>query len=457
MEEKELFQDYELKSWELSPRIYKVLGMAVALHLFGFIVFSQVNLLGTKACDSPYVGKVCQVLDAAYISSILLGTETEFSSRDYDKTEIDEADVTWVDVSEQFTYPAGYFSQSNPAPAFDPTMMPVDPMSGFPSSSMNIPGISSSPMTLDPNQPAILPTPNPNAVQNTIPDSPFTIGGNNPTVNQKFPRPTRTQKFPRTRMPRNDSPSKLPNPDGVNQNQTADKDKTPNANTTASKENKTPTETPGGEESKLFNRKPLEDFGKKYGDQILKNEVDINAPFEITVEAKLDENGKLFESDKKGKRLPLVVKIKEGSDPKMAEVAKEAISAFSDSQLLRPLYDAGVRGVTITFSQNQSNLMAIIQSDAGTPSKAGTIQSLVNLAKKGALMTMKPESDELKLISKAETATQGKVFILNFLIPNEEKAPMIKKNLEKLQEKLKNQKPNSGVAETVNKDVNSAK
>jgi hypothetical protein len=46
---------------------------------------------------------------------------------------------------------------------------------------------------------------------------------------------------------------------------------------------------------------------------------------------------------------------------------------------------------------------------------------------------------------------------LNFLIPNEEKSAMIKKNLEKLQEKLKNQKPNSGVAETVNKDVNSAK
>ncbi|HEX8370954.1 MAG TPA: hypothetical protein VF604_20580 [Pyrinomonadaceae bacterium] len=460
MEEKELFQDYELKSWELSPRIYKILGIAAALHLFGFIVIGQVDLLGTKACDSPYVGKVCQVLDAAYVSSVLLGTETEFSSRDYNKTEIEEADVTWVDVSEQFTYPAGYFSQSNPAPEFDPSLMGIDPMTGMTSS--NIPGIPgglmTSPSTLDPNQPAILPTPNPNAVQGPLPDSPFSTGSNPTISSPKFPRPTRTQKFPSMRPPKQKSPTTLPNIDGLNANQqTANKDKNPNANTTANKENKAKTETPNGEESKLFNKKPLEDFGAKYGEAILKNEVDINAPFEITVEGKLDENGKLFKLDRNGKQLPLEVKVKEGSDPKMAEVAREAISAFSDSQLLRPLYEGGVRAITITFSQNENNLMAIIQSDAGTASKAGSIQSFVNLAKRGALLTMKADSDEAKLISKAETATQGKVFILNFLIPNEEKAPMIKKNLEKVQEKLKNQKPNSGVAETANKDVSSAK
>ena len=198
MEEKELFQDYELTSWELSPRIYKILGIAAAVHLFGFIVLGQFDLLGTKACDSPYVGKVCQVLDAAYVGSVLLGTETEFSSRDYDKTEINEADVTWVDVGNQFNYPSGYFSISNPAPEMiDPTMMPTDPTTGMPMTNMpEIPGITTSPSTLDPNQPAVLPTPNPNAVQNGFPSSPFNFGGgNNPTVNPKFPRP-RTPKFP---------------------------------------------------------------------------------------------------------------------------------------------------------------------------------------------------------------------------------------------------------------------
>lgn len=457
MEEKELFQDYELRSWELSPRIYKILGMAAALHLFGLIVFSQVDLLGTKACDSPYVGKVCQVLDAAYLSSVLLGTDMEFSSRDYDKTEIDEADVTWVNVSEQFNYPPGYFAVSNPQPAFDPTLMQTDPVTGMPLSSPmanDFPGFNTSPQTLDPNQPQVLPTPNPNPIQGDIPG----ITGNIPTT----PRPNRTQKFPTYKpykAPRNNSPSKLPKLNNEpNPNQTADKNKNSNSNTNTNQpEDKTKTEPPKKEEEKLFNKKPLEDFGAKYGKEILDNQVDINAPFEITVEAKLDEFGKLFKLDKNGKRIPLDMKVKEGSDPKMVEVAKEAISAFSDSQLLRPLYNGGVRSVTVTFSQNQDNLMAIIQSDAGTPGKAGTIQSFVNLAKKGALLSMKADSDEAKLISKAETATQGKVFILNFLIPNEEKEPMIRKNLEKLREKLKNEKPNGGVAETANKDVNLSK
>ena len=448
MEEKELFQDYELKSWELSPRIYKILGIAAAFHLFGLIVFSQVDLLGTKACDSPYVGKVCQVLDAAYVSSVLLGTETEFSSRDYDKTEIDEADVTWVNVGEQFTYPAGYFSQANPAPEFDLTTMGFDQNSGMTSS--NIPGIpngfNTSPSTLDPNQPAILPTPNPNAVQGTTPDSPFTFGGSNPTVNPKTPRP-RTQKYPTgIRPPRNNSPNKLPNLDGVNPNQTADANKNPNSNTTANKEPK-PTPNPNSEESKLFNKKPLEDFGAKYGEAILKNEVDINAPFTIEVIARLDENGKLVK--------PRMLSTAD-SDQKMTLVAKEAILAFGDSQLLRTLYDVGARNVRIVFSQNQESLQAIIKAETKSENEAKTLQSGLNFALKN-LYKPAEGSNEKILLDKAQLGVEGKSFVINFLITNEEKAPMIKKELEKLQEKLKNQKPSSGVAETVNKDINSVK
>ncbi|HYP50729.1 MAG TPA: hypothetical protein VEQ34_07295, partial [Pyrinomonadaceae bacterium] len=339
MEEKELFQDYELKSWELSPRIYKILGIAAALHLFGLIIFSQVDLLGTKACDSPYVGKVCQVLDAAYVSSILLGTETEFSSRDYDKTEIDEADVTWVDVGSQFNYPPGYFSLSNPAPAFDPMI----PGNGMPTDmgSFNMPGFPNnmtSPSTLDPTAPVIIPTPNPNPIQGDIPG--ITTGSN--------PRPGKTQRIPGYRPPRNNPPMRLPKLNNdTNTNQTANKDKEPNSNTTANKEPKEKTEPPKPEDAKLFNKKPLEDFGAKYGEAILKNEVDINASFKIEVIARLDENGKLVK--------PRMISTAE-SDPKMTLVAKEAILAFGDSQLLRTLYDVGARNVRIVFSQNEDNL-----------------------------------------------------------------------------------------------------
>jgi hypothetical protein len=302
-------------------------------------------------------------------------------------------------------------------------------------------------MTLDPNKPAILPTPNPNSVQNNIPDSPFSIGSN-PTINSKRSRPPRTQRIPGIRVPKNNSPNTLPNLDGVNNpNKTADKDKTPSSNTTADKDKTKPAETPGEDESKLFNKKPLEDFGAKYGEAILKNEVDINAPFTIEVIAKLDENGKLVK--------PRMISTAD-SDPKMTLLAKEAILAFGDSQLLRTLYDVGARNVRIVFAQNQDNLQAIIKAETRSENEAKTLQSGLNFALKN-LYKPKEGSDEQILLDKAQLGVDGKNFVINFLIPNEEKAPMIKKNLERLQEKLKNQKPNSGVAETVTKDVKSVK
>jgi hypothetical protein len=453
MEEKELFQDYELRSWELSPRIYKILGMAAALHLFGLIVFSQVDLLGTKACDSPYVGKVCQVLDAAYISSVLLGTETEFSNRDYDKTEIDEADVTWVDVSEQFTYPAGYFAQSNPEPMYDPTLMGGDPTGTMPTSIPGFPGFTpSSPSMLDPNAPVILPTPNPNPVQGELPD--FTIKSGNPTtVNPtRIPRP-RTQRFPIPRTPKNNtSPNSLPKLDGTNE--TASKDKNSNSNTNANKDPKANSETPKKDEQKMFNQKPLRDFGEKYGTKILKNEVNLNAPFSIEVIAKLDENGKLIN--------PKMASTAD-SDPKMTEIAKEAILAFGDSQLLLTLYDAvtqnepGQPTIRIKFVQDADNLQANIQVEAKSENKAKQIQSGLSF-----LLTLKKPkegTDERNLLDKAVLGTNGKNFVISFLIANEEKTALIRKHLEKQQQENQNlSKPSSGGgAETADKDIKSAK
>lgn len=448
MEEKELFQDYELKSWELSPRIYKILGIAAALHLFGLIVFSQVDLLGTKACDSPYVGKVCQVLDAAYVSSILLGTDMEFSSRDYDKTEIDEADVTWVDVGSQFTYPPGYFELSNPAPAYDPTMVMTDPNGmQFPSTTNGFPGFNSSPSTLDPNGAQVLPTPNPNPIQGDIPG----ITTNIPTT----PRPSRTTKFP-TYRPKNNSPSRLPKLNEPNSNQTANKDKNSNSNTNANQEDKTKPETPKKDDEKLFNKKPLEDFAAKHGKAILENEVDINAPFTIEVIAKLSENGKLVN--------PKMVSTAD-SDPKMTELAKEAIGAFGDSQLLLTLYKAVTQNdpkpvpptLQIKFQQTADNLQAIIQVETKSENRAKQIQSGLKLLLQ--LANLKEGSPEELLLKKAELATNGKIFVINFLIPNDEKTALIRKELEKEKEKEKVQqnKPNGGVAETANKDINSAK
>lgn len=437
-------QNYEIKGWALSDKLYKAIIASVIIHSLALITVSQIDLFGTKACDSPYINKVCQVLETVYTASSLLGTDTEFSSRDYEKTEIPEEpqEVTFVDVSDQFNYPPGYFDLVR---QYDPNYSLNLSSSEFSSDSdtNNLPTFNDPSSQLDLLKPQTLPTPNPNPVIGNLP-APYNV--DKPKTDPKFPK---WRRFPNRMLSSNDSiadkniNANVPIANlSTNQNPIANSNQNNNqpinTNPIANNSN-TSAQT---EQQKLFNKKPLEDFGIKYGQAILNKEIDLNAPFEIEIKATLNEFGKFAKSS---------MVVKPGSDPKMVEVAKEAISAFSDSQLLLTLYNAGVRNVTIKFSQDKDNLQAIIISEAETPNKASAIQSSVNFAIKGALLNMNPESDEAKLINKAELSTQGKLFIVNFLLPNNEKVELIEKNLRSLQEKLK--KSNSEIPETLGKEI----
>lgn len=415
----ELFRDYEIKGWDFSDRLYKVFIVSLIIHALFFSALSQVDLFDTKACDSPYINEICQVLETAYVAgSVIFGTDTEFSSREYAKTEIPEDyEVTFVDVTDQFTYPPGYFETIR---AYDP-----EASQSFSENSSS----SSNNLSLDINKPQTLPTPNPNPVVGGLPEPPkITKESANPFRKRAPNRPFRD----------------LISGNSENSNGNVGPASTGNQNSNIAENNKNVDQnaiTPVVEPQKLFNKKPLEDFGLKYGRAILNKELDLNAPFEIEVKAGLDEYGKLTKPS---------MTVKQGSDPKIVELAKEAISAISDSQLLLALYNAGVKSVTIKFAQDKDHLQAIITSDAGTPNRASAIQSSVNMAIRAALSGMNPESDEAKLISKAEIVTQGNLFIVNFLIPHSEKIEMIEKNVRSLQEKLK--KTSVEIPETFGKE-----
>lgn len=438
MENRELFEGYEITGWQLSPKVYKYIAAAAGLHLFAFAVLSQFNLVQTKACDSPYIGKMCEILDVASLGSSLLGTNTEFADKDYDKTEIKEGDVTYIDVSGQeppFTYPEGYFAAANPEQA---QLQATNQMQNSGNFSMS----NNPPASLDMNTPQVLPTPNERVANQKLPDSPFDFGDSpfmkTPPVKNRVPNyPPRTAKRPPVK---NDSPSKLPEIKGdetASTNANSNSNNQSNANTTAKTENANKAansnQTVTADEDKnKFNSKPLKDFGEKYGTMILKKDVNINAPFTIVVIGKLDENGKITNPQ---------MQAAPGSDPKMTEVAKEAIAAFSDTNLLKPLYDVGLRDIKITFSQDKDNLQAIIQTAAKSESNAKSIQSLLNLFIKNSSVFMRKDSDEAKLLSRAELNTQGNIFIINFLISNDEKNQLIEKSLKNLQEKKS--QPNS--------------
>ncbi|MFN2500972.1 MAG: hypothetical protein ABR530_03050, partial [Pyrinomonadaceae bacterium] len=136
----DLFHNYEIRSWELSPRLYKILGMSALANVFALLVFAQTSLLTMKGCDSPLVGRVCQVLDTVYVGSQMFGTDREYVDAVYDKTELGDADITFVDVTgltPPLSYPEGYFQIANPIEyqaALDAmNNPPVTDFSGFPS------------------------------------------------------------------------------------------------------------------------------------------------------------------------------------------------------------------------------------------------------------------------------------------------------------------------------------
>src|SRR5688572_18787474 len=117
LQEGDLFYDYEIKNWELTPRIYRILGIAAGVNLLAILIIGQTSLLTMKGCDSPLVGGVCSVLDTIYVGSKLFSSEREYVDAVYEKTELGDSEITFVDVSGEtppLSYPEGYFQIANP-------------------------------------------------------------------------------------------------------------------------------------------------------------------------------------------------------------------------------------------------------------------------------------------------------------------------------------------------------
>ncbi|MBK8303578.1 MAG: hypothetical protein IPK98_09350 [Chloracidobacterium sp.] len=97
--EGDLFHTYEIKTWEFGPRIYKILAIAAVGNLFALLVFGQTSLLTMKGCDSPLVGRVCEALDVVYVGAMMFGTDRDYVDQVYEKTDLGDAEITFVDVS----------------------------------------------------------------------------------------------------------------------------------------------------------------------------------------------------------------------------------------------------------------------------------------------------------------------------------------------------------------------
>jgi len=450
---KELFQNYEIKNWNYSPRLYKILGGAAAFNLLALLVMGQADVFTTRGCDSPMVSRVCQVIDTLYVGSTLLGADGEFVSKDYEKNELEDADITYIDVSGQtppLNYPAGYFAIANPNDEF----AAMQNFNNDFSTTNPIPGIPGFPMDpITPNstdllaQPQVTPTPNNKAITGIVPDKPFSMDDNPiattppPIRNRKYPR-VFTPKTPRMPKIKNSSPDKLPTLDG---DLTAEnKGKKDKKNENSADKNKTPIESDAVKEIEI-NKKPFEELGDNLNVKLAKKEVDLSKPFTVVLDGTIADDGKL--DSKKSKF------VKFEGDEQMVNVAKEAIEAVGNSGFLGYLKNIGVDKVKFTLVQDDKqihvNIVSSQKDDNQAKSRASTFNALLSgliFADENGLKKL--DENSKTLVTNSKVTSEGKNFVFNFVLLKPAAQDLINRTLKERAEKKANQ-PNSSA------DINS--
>jgi hypothetical protein len=417
MQEQELFNNYEIKTWEFNPRIYKILAGSVAFNILALAIVAQSNLLTTKGCDSPLVGKVCSVIDTVVFGGTILATDAGYVDDPYTKTELTENDeVTWVNVADKLKYPEGYFALANPELAAQQQLAEGGFPTDIPGIPNPIPSTGGGSLLETPQQ---LPPATNDVLDGNLPSSPLS---SNPSPAKPYrPKPMRTPKIPK------ESPSTLPklNPDPttqaeVNPDNPTVKEQTPLVSDPA----KGPT----------INKKPLKDFAANVKTKYRKKEIDLTQNFTVVADGILTKEGKLDVSVDKRTRKPKTQITKAEGDERMIELAKEAMAALGDSGWLLYLSQEGVEKVNFSITQDNENLIVRVVSDQPSKERAATVSSKLNGIIQAALIAdknglVKLGEDEKVLLSSARVASEEKLFVLNLVLPKPVAQEMITRKL----------------------------
>jgi hypothetical protein len=418
----DLFHNYEIKNWNFTPRLYKILAGSAIFNIIALITIASSGVLTTRGCDSPFVGRVCQVLDTVYLGSVLFGTESEYADVDYTKTELEDADVTFVDVTgvtPPLTYPEGYFQLANPEQQFANM---TDPMLG---NGFVAPGIPYSNPTIGGqgliNTPAIRPKANPNAIEGELPtDGPLGTSTENPTIpgNRKGRRGGKV----------------------TDSNTVADA----NTNTNTANTNTANPTDPNAEEVKedqwgvFITKRPMKDKAPDSLEKIKSEAIKIDTPFKVTISATLgpgkDPRTVVLKNPK-----PIPAETST-NNPEMVKFVQEWILAVGDAGWFGYLtrIDPKPKNVVISVEQNDTEFIATVKADQPNEEKAKAQASSLNLLLQGAVLVAK--GDEQAFLQKASVVPDGKFFVLKFNIPKSEVNGLIMRKL--MESKEKEAKPN---------------
>jgi len=431
-QESSLFKDYEVKGWLSSSGLFKVVGLSAVANIVALVVFAQTSLLTMKGCDSPLVGSVCQVLDTVYVGALLFGTDREYVDAEYDKIDLGDSEITFIDVSKEtppLTYPAGYFQLANPE-----EMAMVDDLE-FGTNSLfnggisggipdNIPGITA-PSYGDSliDTPQNLPKSNPDVIDDSTLPGNSGNGGSyewpkpwKPPISSRKgkKRPPLAQNTP----PEDVSGFPTPDPETVGENKLPSPSPTPQ-----------PTVEPTDPVTDVeLNKRPFVDLANLLNGLIDKKMVDLATPFKIKATGKLDKNGKL---DRKS----FVYTERLSPDPRMIEVIQEAIEAMNESGYLQYLSMLNGKNLSFEVFQDNDKVVAIVESQFDSDTRANTASGMVKFLisdKKKAKESpdaSQNDKDDLALLQNAKVEPIGTKLTISFMIPKGDLQAMIMKKL----------------------------
>ncbi|HXF42526.1 MAG TPA: hypothetical protein VNK26_02190 [Pyrinomonadaceae bacterium] len=412
LEKGDIFYGWELGGWQIDRRTIAIFAISAALNLLFLVFLGRTHFLTARGCDSPFVGRVCEVLDMAYVGNVLFGTERDYIDAEYERLDLKDSEIIWIDqtgAEPPFTYPEGYFALSNPESVYTNSLYPQAgsfppvPVTPIPEPSLK-------------DTPQRLPKKNPNPIEGDLPDSPFEMADGDSASNKK--------------------------PGAANSANNAVNGKTPDANTTANANSNTGTGVDGIE----INKRPLADYGNLVNGLIAEKNINLEGEFQTNAKGRLTKDGRID---------PKTLKIEVQSvDPQMQVIVREGISAIDASGYLKYLSVLSGRDFEMSLLQDKENLTAVIQSEMESETRANSTKSTLDLLLAAAKMSKNKENasqndkDDLILLEGAKIETIGKKIIIKFVVPKAVVHPMIKRKLAEQAAEMQNQQKSGSISST---------
>lgn len=359
----QLFANFEVNKAAKWPIISKLMAASLVFHLL--VLSGVVYIPGVRA--------------AFNLASLI--ADTNFVDKDYQRTQIGD-EVQFVQLSgEKFRYPEGYFAVDQQT-AVLPPLATVGPQFIA----------SAPPLSVQPEL-SLSPTPSPSPTP--VPTTVVT------TAAKRSPSPAITQAKA--------SASPVQSPMSAEQAQTELEKTAEKNNIDLPKENE-------------INKKAMKDFANYANELKKQGKLDFNQPFEIVIEAELDENGKL-----KNPKF-----TKKAGDENLVDLFGRMIAALNDSGFLvylKPVdRDNPGSRVVFTIKQGDNEVLATVESEASSIESARVLAKGFNAALLIGAQS-RAGKDEEALLKNTSAEPVGKKIVFNFTMPRQAVVDLIKKQL----------------------------